>query len=88
MCFVAEVRFHVLYTGCSKALILILRITFHYTEVVKSEAQLYQAASTFSSLRPPMPEGGLQILLQKMAVGLRSVNPLATRKLAPIGTYF
>jgi len=66
---------------------MILRITFRYTEVAESKARRYPAASSFTSLRPPMPQVDVQIVLQKMAVDLRSVNLLAAKQLAAIGTY-
>jgi hypothetical protein len=64
---------------------LILR-TFCYTEVAESKAQRYQAASTFASLRPPMPSVGMRIVLQKN--GCRSLPALAAWALAKGGGAF
>jgi hypothetical protein len=54
-------------------------IIFCYARSIGSKISVYQAARRLASLRPTMPLVALRVVLQEMAVGLRSANPFAAQ---------
>jgi len=54
-------------------------IMFCYVRGVGPKAQAHLAAMELASLRPTMPLVALRVVLQEMAVGVRSANPIAAQ---------
>jgi hypothetical protein len=54
---------------------------FRYERGVGQEWNSVQVAEGLASLQPTMPLVALRVVLQEMAVGLRSPNPSATPRL-------